>query len=47
MPISELSSMSREDSYARCRERVINMYCVIGDLQDAIKWLWIDVASKQ
>ena len=47
IPISELQKLSHEEKLKRIRERVIEMYEELGDLEDAIKWMWDDVDHNQ
>lgn len=45
--VKELQSMNWSDACERVRERVIDMYEAIGDIDDAVKWMWKDVSARQ
>jgi hypothetical protein len=47
MSIGELKNLSNEDARFRIIERVVDMYQRLGDNEDAIAWLWKDVAAQQ
>lgn len=38
--ISELQIMTYSEACDRACERVVDMYCTIGDLKDAMIWEW-------
>jgi hypothetical protein len=47
MPISELDTMNYTDMCERVCERVSDMYCRIGDLEDALAWEWKLLDKRQ